>query len=69
MLTAMGWFITTAVTIGAIVLAAVAVLAALVWRQGWREGSIVEMRGGETIFEAPQQQENDRRQRRAANDL
>jgi hypothetical protein len=49
MLAAMEWLTTAAIIVGAIAVVIVAVLVALAWRQGWREGSTVEMRGGETI--------------------
>jgi len=40
---------TAAVIVGASVAAIGAVLLALVWRQGWWEGSTVEMHAGETV--------------------
>jgi hypothetical protein len=49
MLAAMSWLAGAAVIVGAIV----AILLALVWRQGWREGSTVEMPSGETISPRP----------------
>jgi len=45
----MEWRTTVAIIVGAIVAAIVAFLLALVWHQGWREGSAVEMPGGEMI--------------------
>ncbi len=56
----MEWLTTAAIIFGAIAVAIVALLRALVWRQGWREGSNVEMSGGETISPRPP---NDRRPR------
>jgi hypothetical protein len=53
MLAGMEWRTTAALIVGAIAVAIVAVLVALAWRQGWREGSTVEMRGGETISPRP----------------
>ncbi len=49
----MEWLTTAAIIFGAIAVAIVALLLALVWRQGWREGSNVEMPGGETISPRP----------------
>jgi hypothetical protein len=49
----MEWLTTAAIIVGAIAIAIVAVLLALVWRKGWREGSTVEMPGGETISPRP----------------
>jgi hypothetical protein len=49
----MAWLTTAAVIVGAIVALIGAVLAALCIRQGWNEGSRVEMSGGETIFDPP----------------
>ena len=47
--------------VGAIAVAIVAVLLALVRRQGWREGSTVQMPAGETIIGAPSQPQHERR--------
>ena len=47
----MSWLVTAAVIVGAIVALIGAVLAVLCIRQGWDEGSRVEMPGGETIFD------------------
>jgi hypothetical protein len=52
MLAAMEWLTTAAIIIGAIAVAIVAVLLTLVWRQGSRRGSTVEMPGGETLLTA-----------------
>lgn len=49
MLAVMRWLTTVAIIVGAIVVT----LLALVWRQRWREGSTVEMLGGETIAPRP----------------
>ncbi len=49
----MEWPTIVAVIVGAIAIAIVAVLLALVWREGWREDSTVEMPGGETISPRP----------------
>ena len=54
----MEWLTTAAIIFSAIAVAIVALLLALVWHQGWREGSTVEMPGGETISPRPP---NDRR--------
>ncbi len=62
MLATMEWLTTAAIIVGAIVV----VLLALVWRQGWREGSTVEMLGGETIIGAPPRRKGERR---SGNDL
>jgi hypothetical protein len=53
MLAVMEWLTTAALIVGAIAVAIVAVLVARAWRQGWREGSMVEMPGGETISPRP----------------
>jgi hypothetical protein len=55
MLADMAWFTTAAVIVRSITVAIAAVLPALIWRQGWREGSTVEMPSGETIIGAPPQ--------------
>ncbi len=49
----MEWLTTVAVIVGAIAVAIVAVLLVLAWREGWREGSTVEMPSGETISPRP----------------
>ena len=61
MLATMEWLTTAAIIVGAIAVAIVAVLLALVWRQGWREGSTLEMPSGETIIGAPPQPQHERR--------
>jgi hypothetical protein len=53
MLASMEWLTTAAIVVGAIAVAVITVLLALVWRQGWREGSTVEMPGGETTSPRP----------------
>ena len=56
----MEWPTTAAIIVGAIAVAIVAVLLALVWRHGWREGSTVAMLGGETIVVAPPRPKGER---------
>jgi len=52
----MAWLTTAAVIIGALVALIGAVLAVICIRQEWHEASLVEMPGGETIFEPPQRE-------------
>jgi len=60
MLATMEWLTTAAIIVGAIVAAIGAFLRALVWRQGWREGSTVQMPAGETIIGTPSQPQHER---------
>jgi membrane protein DedA with SNARE-associated domain len=49
----MEWFGIAAVTGGVIVALVLLTLGILVVRQWWREDDVVEMPGGETIFDTP----------------
>jgi len=53
----MDWFGIAALTGGVIVALVLLTLGVLVLRQWWREDDVIEMPGGETIFDVPQRQE------------
>jgi hypothetical protein len=53
----MSWLNIAVVIVGAISALIGAVLAVLCIRQEWHEGSLVEMRGDETIFDIPPRRE------------
>jgi len=53
----MSWLGIAALSVGAIVALIGAVLAVLCVREVWHEGSLVEMPGGETIFDPPRRTE------------
>ena len=53
----MSWLGIAALGVVAIVALAVLTLGILVLRQWWREDDVVEMPGGETMFDAPPQRE------------
>ena len=53
----MDWLGTAALAVGAIVSLLLLTLGVLVVRQWWREDDVVEMPGGETIFDVPPRRE------------
>ena len=53
----MDWLGIAALSVGAIVALVLLTLGALVLRQWWREDDVVEMPGGETIFDTPPRRE------------
>ena len=53
----MDWLGVAALTVGAIVALVLLTLGILVLRQWWRENDVVEMPGGETIFDTPPRRE------------